>query len=111
MTELEAMLLREAFDALNPMKSGSSDEAQRAARVREKIGDYLKYQEQRKPVAYMPVGIEDEILVPLPQYSGRNESEVLSRIQAYAIKTEGYRGTAQDRLSAIGLEIKGVYFD
>jgi hypothetical protein len=111
LTELEEALFRQAFDALNPNKSGSSDEAHRAAKIRAKISDYLKYKEQRKPVAYMPVGIEDEILVPLPQYAGRNESEVFSRIQAYAIKTEGYRGTAQDRLSAIGLEIKGVYFD
>lgn len=110
MTGLEETMLREAFDALNPNKSGSSDEAQRAARIREKIGDYLKYQEQRKPVAYVAAGVEDGIWIALAQYAGRNESEVYSRVLAQAIK-EGYRGTGMDRMRELGWEIKGLYFD
>jgi hypothetical protein len=38
MTELEEALFRQAFDALSPMKSGSSDEAQKAQQARERIG-------------------------------------------------------------------------
>ncbi|MEO0817752.1 MAG: hypothetical protein AAFX86_10665 [Pseudomonadota bacterium] len=64
--------------------------------------------EKRKPVAYMPFGAEGEILVALPEYAGRNEAEVLSRVMARAIK-EGYQGTAQDRLFSLGWIIKGVY--
>jgi hypothetical protein len=48
MSELDATLLREAFDALNPNKGGSSDEAMRALQVREKIGRCLA--EHGKPV-------------------------------------------------------------
>lgn len=110
MTDWEAVLLREAFDALNPMKSGGSDEAARAAAVRERIGDYLKYHEQRKPVAYVATGVEDGIWIALAQYAGRNESEVYSRVLAQATK-EGYRGTGVDRMCELGWEIKGLYFD
>jgi hypothetical protein len=109
-TEIEERLLRDAFDALNPMKSGSSDEAQRAQRAREQIGDYLKYQEQRKPVAYVAAGVEEGIWIALAQYAGRNESEVYSRVLAQATK-EGYRGTGVDRMRELGWEIKGLYFD
>lgn len=110
MTELEEALFRQAFDALNPMKSGGSDEAQRAQQVRERIGDYLKYQEQRRPVAYVAAGVEEGIWIALAQYAGRNESEVYSRILAQATR-EGYRGTGVDRMRELGWEIKGLYFD
>lgn len=110
MTELEAMLLHEAFDALSPNKSGSSDEADRAAKVRERIGGYLKYQEQRKPVAYVAVGESDGILVALTEYAGGNESEVYSRVLRRAMN-EGYRGTGVGRMAELGWTIKGLYFD
>jgi hypothetical protein len=110
LTELEEALFRQAFDALNPNKSGSSDEARRAHQVRERIGDYLKYQEQRKPVAYVAAGVEDDIWIALAQYAGRNESEVYGRVLSQAMK-EGYRGTGVDRMRELGWEIKGVYFD
>ncbi|SDH08540.1 hypothetical protein SAMN05216466_10746 [Paraburkholderia phenazinium] len=110
MTEIEERLLRDAFDALNPMKSGSSDEAQKAQQARERIGEYLKYQEQRKPVAYVAAGVEDGIWIVLAQYAGRNESEVYSRVLAQAMK-EGYRGTGVDRMRELGWEIKGLYLD
>lgn len=110
MTEIEERLLRDAFDALNPIKSGGSDEAQRAQQARERIGDYLKYQEQREPVAYVAAGVEDGIWIALAQYAGRNKSEVYSRVLSQAIK-EGYRGTGVDRMRELGWEIKGLYFD
>ena len=110
MTEIEERLLRYAFDALNPYKSGSSEEAQRAQQIRDQIGEYLKYQEQRKPVAYVAAGVEDGIWIALAQYAGRNESEVYSRVLRQAMH-EGYRGTGVDRMKELGWEIKGLYFD
>lgn len=110
MTEIEERLLRDAFDALNPMKSGSSDEAQKAQQARERIGEYLKYQEQRKPVEYVAAGVEDGIWIALAQYAGRNEGEVYTRVRRQAMN-EGYRGTGVDRMRELGWEIKGLYFD
>lgn len=111
MTEIEERLLRDAFEALNPMKSGSSDEAERARQARERIGDYLKWQEQRTPVAYVAVGEYEGILVPLTEYFGRNEGEVYTKILARAIKEEGYRGTGKDRAFQLGWTVKGLYFE
>ncbi|MDW9243645.1 hypothetical protein [Burkholderia cepacia] len=110
MIEIEEQLLRDALNTLNSVKSGASDEAKIAQQVAERIGDYLKYREQRKPVAYVAAGIEDDIWVALTQYAGRNESEVYSRILSHAMK-EGYHGTGVDRMRELGWEIKGLYFD
>lgn len=110
MTEIEEKLLRNAFDALNHNAGGRSDEAKRRQQVREQIGDYLKYHEQRKPVAYVAAGVEDGIWIALAQYAGRNESEVYSRVLRQAMN-EGHRGTGMDRMRELGWEIKGLYFD